>query len=120
MKKVEDTLKEMRDCIGIQAPIVFFEKMVEVFGILFNEIDGLKKDLKLAKQQSALTIAWEPKLAANMIAKQIEILRQDKEVYFNELMEFKKAYADGIVTKDYKTFVEFWELTLGYHPFLDC
>jgi hypothetical protein len=117
--KREDLLKEMKESIGIQDPIVFFGKMIDVFTLMFDKIDSLEKDLKQAKLQSALAIQWEPKLAADMIAKQIEILRQDKDTYFNEISFLKEAYAAGIVTQSYKEFVEFWDNVLGYHPFLD-
>jgi hypothetical protein len=114
-----DLLKEMRNTIGTQEPVVFFNKMVDVFNLLFDRIDGLEKDLIEIKRQTTLSIGWEPRVASKMLSDQISILRQDKDTYFNELSLFKQAYAENVVTLKYDTFCEFWEDTLGYHPFLD-
>jgi len=117
--KREDLLKEMKESIGTKDPIVFFEKMVGVFGLLFDRIDQMEEALHRVKIYSALSVQWEPKVALDMLAEQIEILRQDKETYFNELSALKKAYAEDSVTQNYQVFCKFWLETLGWHPFLD-
>ncbi len=117
--KREDLLLEMKKCVGVQDPIVFFEKMVDVFNLLFDKIDTLQKDVQQAKLQSALAIQWEPKMASTMLTNQINILRQDKDTYFDEISELKKAFAENIVTLNYDTFCKFWQEVLGWHPFLD-
>lgn len=118
MKKA-DLIKEMRDSIGTKDPIVYFDKMVDVFELLFSEFEKLENNLHKIQNNTALSIQWEPKVAADLIAKQIDLLRDDKETYFEELSLLKKAYQEDLVTQDYKTFVEFWMDTLGWHPFLD-
>jgi hypothetical protein len=117
--KREDLLAEMRKSIGTQDPVVFFEKMVDVFDLLFNQIAALDSDLKKAKMQTALAIQWEPKVALTMLADQINILRQDKDTYFDEISELKKAFAENIVTLNYDSFCKFWVDVLGWHPFLE-
>ena len=117
--KREDLLKEMKDMIGKKDPIVFFESMVTVFGLLFDRIDQLENNLKLVKNQSALAIQWEPKVAASMLAEKIQLLKADSDTYFTELVELKKAYTEDRITQNYNEFCEFWQNTLGYHPFLD-
>lgn len=117
--KREDLLKEMRESVGTKEPIVFFEKMVDVFTLLFDRIDRLESELRRVKTQAALAIEWEPRVAADMLVKQIEVLRQDKDTYFAEIDALKKAYADDLVTQNYHSFCEFWLNTLGWHPFLD-
>lgn len=110
--KREVVLKEMRESIGHKEPVDFFAKMVDVFELLFDRIDKLQTN-------SALAINWEPKVASDMIAKQVIVLRQDKDTYFNEITMMKQAFAEGKVTQDYATFCKFWQDTLGWHPFLD-
>lgn len=117
--KRQDLLKEMKDAVGTQEPIVFFAKMIDVFNLMFDRIDQLENNLRQVKNHAALAIEWEPKVAASMIAKQIEALRQDKDTYFMEIEALKKAYADDIVTQNYTQFCQFWLDTLGWHPFLD-
>ncbi len=117
--KREDVLKEMRECIGTQEPVVFFGKMVDVFDILFNQIDQLKFDLNKANVKATLAIKWEPKVASQMLADIIHDLRQDRDTYSEQLSNLKKAYAENVVTQNYDTFCSFWIDTLGYHPFLD-
>lgn len=117
--KREDLLKDMKSSVGTQEPVVFFEKMVDVFNLLFDKIDLLEKSLHNVKTQTALSIEWEPRIAADMLVKQIEILRQDKDTYFTELSTLKKAYAEDLVTQNYTAFCQFWLDTLGWHPFLD-
>lgn len=117
--KREDVLKDMKASIGTQEPIVFFDKMVDVFMILFDKIDGLEREVAQARLQSSLAIEWEPRIAADMLAKQIDVLRKDKDTYFSEIASLKKAYAEDVVTQQYGTFCQFWLDVLGWHPFLD-
>jgi hypothetical protein len=117
--KREDLLKEMKESIGTKNPIEFFENMVSVFNLLFDRIEQMEESLHRVKVYSALSIQWEPRVALDMIAEQIEILRQDKETYFSELSALKKAYAEDSVTQNYQAFCQFWQITLGWHPFLD-
>lgn len=117
--KREDLLKEMKNSIGTKEPVEFFDKMVDVLNLLFDRIDNLENNLQAVKKQTALAIEWEPRVAADMIAKQIEVLRQDKDTYFAEISSLKKAYAEDLVTLNYNSFCKFWMDTLGWHPFLD-
>ena len=117
--KREDLLKDMKAAIGTQDPIVFFEKMVDVFVLLFDKIEKLEQETSKTKLQSALAIEWEPRIAADMLASKIEVLRKDKDTYFAEITAFKKAYAEDLVTQNYSQFCQFWIDTLGWHPFLD-
>jgi hypothetical protein len=119
MVRREALLKEMKDAIGTKDPVVFFEKFVDVFSLLFDQIEHLKTDNQRLQTYTALAIQWEPKVASDLLAKQIEVLRQDKDTYFNELSALKKAYAENIVTQNYPDFCRFWLDTLGWHPFLD-
>ena len=117
----DDLLKEMRDSIGTQAPIVFFEKMVDVMGLLFNRIDDLEKDLKETRMNAALAIQWEPKVASAMLSDQINVLRKDKDkdTYFEDITRLKKAFVEDRVTQNYQDFCSFWQEVLGWHPFLN-
>jgi hypothetical protein len=99
--KREDVLKEMKEAVGTKEPIAFFEKMVDVFDLLFSRIDQLESQLNRVKTQSALAIQWEPKVASDMLAKQVEVLRQDKDTYFNEINALKKAFAEDRITQNY-------------------
>jgi hypothetical protein len=119
--KREDLISEMKGSIGTKEPIVFFQKMVDAFNLLFDRLDQLESDLKKVKVQSALSIQWEPKLASEMLAKQVYVLRQnkDKDAYANEIEALKVAYAQDKVTQNYQEFCKFWVETLGWHPFLD-
>ena len=54
-----------------------------------------------------------------MMSKQIDVLRKDKDTYFQALIDFKKAYTEDRVTQNYHDFVAFWMTTLGFHPFLE-
>lgn len=112
-------LKEMKDSVGTQEPIVFFAKMVDVFDLLFNRIDELEDELKEANLKAALAIQWEPRLAAGMLADKIQILRQDKDTYAEEISQLKKAFVEDKVTQNYDEFCAFWKEALGYHPFLE-
>lgn len=115
----EDILKEMKDMIGKKEPIEFFGKMIDVFGLLFDQIDYLKQELLAVRVNSALSIQWEPKLASDMLTAQVDLLREDKETYFNEISALKKAFQEDKITQNYADFVAFWQETLGWHPFLN-
>lgn len=117
--KREDLLKEMKESIGTKDPVVFFDKMVDVFNLLFDRIDQLDLDNHRLQTYAALAIKWEPKVASGMLSQQIDILRRDRDTYFTELSAFKKAYAENVVTQNYSDFCQFWLDTLGWHPFLD-
>jgi hypothetical protein len=117
--KREDVIAEMKKSIGTREPLFFFEKMVDVFTLLFDRIDELENKLDLTKMQTALAIQWEPKVARAMLTAQINVLRQDKETYFNEIDLLKRAFAADVVTQNYSDFCRFWEDTLGYHPFME-
>lgn len=112
-------LKEMKDSIGTKDPIVFFEKMVDVFSLLFNRIDYLEQELAETKMSANLAIQWEPKVAREMITSQINILRENRDTYIEEISILKKAFIEDRVTQNYHDFCNFWEETLGFHPFLD-
>lgn len=119
--KREDLMKEMKQAVGTKEPIVFFDKMADAINLLFDRIDQLEVDLQQVKVQSALSIQWEPKLASEMLAKQVYSLRQnqDKDAYKSEIDSLKEAYAQDKVTQNYQEFCKFWVDTLGWHPFLD-
>ena len=117
--KREDLLAEMKGCIGTQEPVVFFEKMVDVFSLLFDQIDQLKFEVNKANVKATLAIQWEPKLASTMLASMINDLRSDRETYFEEITALKKAFVEDKITQNYNDFCSFWEETLGYHPFLE-
>lgn len=117
--KRENLIKEMKDMVGKKDPIEFFGKMVDVFDMMFDRIDYLQRELLAVRINSALAIQWEPKLASDMLTSQVEVLRQDKETYFNEISALKKAFQEDKVTQSYKDFVNFWQETLGWHPFLN-
>ena len=112
-------LKEMKDSIGTQEPIVFFDKMVDLFNLLFDRIEDLEQNVAETKMNSALAIHWEPKVARSMITEQIDILRVNKDTYVEEISKLKRAFIEDKVTQNYNDFCSFWEETLGFHPFLD-
>ena len=112
-------LKEMKDSIGTKDPIVFFEKMVDVFSLLFDRVDDLEQELAETKMNANLAIQWEPKVARQMITSQIDILRENRDTYIEEISILKKAFIEDRVTQNYHDFCTFWEDTLGFHPFLD-
>lgn len=113
-------LDEMKSSVGSQAPVVYFEKLTELFSILFDKIENLEDELHQVRMQSALAIQWDPKVASNMLAEQIEVLRKaDKDTYAFEIIDLKRAYADDLITQEYASFCQFWLDTLGFHPFLN-
>jgi|SRR5579885_1314191 len=115
----KELLEEMRKSVGMQDPIVFFQKFTDVFTLLFDRIESLESELHRVKVQTALAIQWEPAVAADMLVKEIAVMRQDKDTYHAEITALKQAYAEDKVTQSYAEFVKFWQDTLGYHPFLD-
>lgn len=116
----KDLLKEMKDGIGNKDPILFFEKMVDVFNLMFDKIEHLENQVHRAQIHAALAIEWEPKIASEMLAKQANLLRQaDKETFHVEISALKIAYAENKVTQNYIDFCNFWVDTLGWHPFLE-
>lgn len=115
----ESLLKEMRDSVGTKDPVEFFAKMTDVFGLLFDRIDVLEKNINRIKKHSALAIQWDPRMASELLAAQVNVLRQDKDVYFNEITALKTAFGEDKVTQSYAEFCQFWLDTLGSHPFLD-
>lgn len=120
MKPNEELLlKEMKDSVGTQDPIVFFSNLVKVLELLFVRADSLEKTLKQVALQSSLAIQWDPKLASDMLSNIIQNLREDKETYVEELSQLKKAFIEDKVTQNYQDFCAFWQEVLGYHPFLD-
>lgn len=115
----QDIIREMKAVVGTREPLVFFDKMTDLFTLLFDRIDKLESDLLSVRVNSALAIQWEPKLASDMLVAQVDILREDKETYANELSSLKKAFAEDKITQSYPKFVAFWQETLGWHPFLN-
>jgi hypothetical protein len=117
--KRDELLKDMKESIGTKDPIEFFAKLTDVFTLVFDRLDQLEKQNHRLQTYAALAIQWEPRVAADLLAKQIEILRQDKDTYFVELTALKRAYGEDRVTQNYHDFCQFWLDTLGWHPFLD-
>lgn len=112
-------LQEMKDSVGNQAPVVFFEKMCDAFNLLFDRIDELEEQVRESNLKAALAIQWEPKVAQTMITEQINLLRQDRDTYTEEISQLKKAFVENKVTQSYDEFCQFWQDVLGFHPFLD-
>lgn len=117
--KREELLLELKNAVGNKNPIEFFQKFVDVFVLLFDKIENVEKQLNQIKTYSALAIKWEPKIASDLLAIEIEKLRSEKDLFYNELSAFKAAYAENKVTQNYYDFCKFWLDTLGYHPFIN-
>lgn len=115
----EDVLKEMRESIGTKDPIEYFNKMTDLFQLLFSKIEEVESELYRTRVNAALAIKWEPKIASNLITQQINILRRDRDTFHNEISELKKAFVEDVVTQSYSEFCAFWQDVLGWHPFLD-
>ena len=114
-----DLLNSMKQSIGSQEPIVFFDKMVDALNLLFNRIDDLESQIKDANLKVALAIHWEPKLASSLLSKMIDRMRkEDKETYAEQIVQLKKAFVDDKITHSYLSFCQFWEEVLGYHAFM--
>ena len=116
--KHESLLEEMKGSIGTKDPIDFFMSLTNLFSIMFDKLSKIEKDLNKLKINTALSLQWDSRVANEMLLEQIEILRKDKETYHAELSACKVAYANGVITQQYSTFVEFWINTLGFHPFI--
>lgn len=113
-------LLDMKNSIGTQAPTVYFEKLTDLLEMLFDHVEDLEEELHQVRTHSALAIQWDPKVASNMLAEQIEVLRKaDKDTYAFEIIDLKRAYADDLITQEYASFCQFWLDTLGFHPFLN-
>ncbi len=117
--KRELLIKEMKECVGQKDPVVYFEKMTDAFNLLFDKLEELSKEVSRVKTNSALSIEWDEQVASDMLLKQIEVLRADKDTYHTQITLLKLVYAQGEVVKSYNKFVNFWLDTLGWHPFLD-
>jgi hypothetical protein len=125
-KQMSDLIHKMNETIGAKEPIEYFKFLTQAIEMLIDDnivqreiIQDMRAELHRVKTQSALAIQWEPRVAANMMSKQIDVLRQDKDTYFQELESFKKAFVEDRVTQNYHDFVKFWTETLGWHPFLE-
>ena len=120
----DSLLKEMRESIGTKDPIVFFEKMIDAFEILFNQIDHLRVEVQDTKNFLTLAIKWDPKVANSMLVRTIQDLRVKGDdgtgvnVFHEEISQLKKLMMNGEMTADYDTFCKLFIETLGYHPFL--
>ena len=115
----EQILKDLKESVLNKEPIEYFGKLAETLELLFSKIQNLENNLNQVKVQSALAIQWEPKVAADMLNKQIEVLRKDKDLYKTEISAFKKAVIEDIITQNYSSFCVFWQMILGFHPFLN-
>lgn len=113
-----DILKEMKESIGTKDPIVYFDKFTDVLSLLFDEIEYNKQEAIKMKFLLALAIKWDPKVANNLLTIQINELRSNKDIYFDEISKLKKAFYENKITADYDSFCNFWQETLGWHPFL--
>lgn len=117
-------LKEMRESIGTKDPVVFFEKMVDVFDALFEQINFLRTEVQDTKNFLTLAIEWDPKVANSMLVRTIADLRSKGDdgagvnVFHEEISSLKKMMMTGEMTTDYQTFCKKFVETLGYHPFL--
>src|SRR5688572_29579835 len=104
----EDLLKEMKESIGTKDPIEYFDKLTDVLTLLFNRIDDLEKTVDRLTVQSALSIQWDPRLASDMLAKEVTKLRlTDKDGFTAEISALKVAFAEDKVTQSYDEFVNF-------------
>ena len=120
----EDLLKEMKNTIGTESPRIFFDKMVDVFGLLFDKLDRLEKQLKITKRYAALSINWNDQCAKTMIMEEIAFLRKNGKqpdntnLYSNEIEKLEYMYNWPIGSCE--NFCHQWQLILGYHPFLEA
>jgi hypothetical protein len=113
------SLKEMKESIGTKDPVVFFDKLTDTIAILFDRIDQLEITLHNVKTCSALAVHWDPKIASDLLVKQVNVLRPEKDTYFAEITALKNAVSEDKITQEYGAFCAFWQETLGWHPFLD-
>lgn len=118
--KADLLLQEMRDSVGLKEPTVYFAKLTDVLQQLTNQLAQLTADVDRLKTNTALAIQWEPKVASDMLSKEITKLRgADKDIYASEILALQQAYAEDRVTQEYADFCIFWQNTLGFHPFLE-
>lgn len=118
--KHQDLLKQMQDTIGVQDPIVYFDKFTQLLGLLFDRLDTLETQVQRLGAHVSLAIQWDPKVASNMLAQQIKTLkRADKDIYTCEIAALQAAYTNDHITQEYSDFCTFWQEVLGYHPFMD-
>jgi hypothetical protein len=116
----QELIKDMKSTIGTREPTVYFDKMTDLFTMMFDKIDRLEAELHRVKTNSALAIQWEPRVAADMLSREITKLKKlDKETYAFEIIDLQRAYGEDRVTQEYTSFCQFWQDTLGWHPFLD-
>ena len=113
-------LLEMKEGIGTKDPIVYFDKLTDVLGLLFLQLEELKKENEMLKTMSALSIEWDAQVAREMLISEIEKLRSDKDTFFKEISLLKQAYSEDKITQSYKEFCSFWKDTLGWHPFMEA
>ena len=119
-------INEMKNAIGTKDPIEYFQSLTTAFEMLFDRLSCIEKQLEQSNQkadelktQFALAIHWDSAVALTMLSKQIDILRQNKEMYSVEITALKAAHLENKITQNYNDFCEFWKDTLGYHPFIN-
>jgi hypothetical protein len=111
-------LEEMKESIGTRDPVIYFDKLTDLLSSLFQKLEKNEVELKRSKYLLSLAINWDAKIASAYIAYQINELRENKDIYFNEISLFKEAYTKDLVTQNSKDFCDFWQSVLGWHPFL--
>lgn len=120
----QDLIKEMRASIGTKDPVVFFEKMIDLFDALFEEMTFIRSEVQDTKNFMALAIKWDAKVANSMLVRTIMELRVKGDdgtninIFHEEISVLKKLMITGEMTVDYDTFVKKFTEILGYHPFL--
>jgi len=121
-------LEDMREMVGKKEPVLFFKSLVDVFEHIFDKLSDLEEKVNKIKTVdkdssekseliAALSVKWDPQIAALLLAKEIEKLRENKSLFRQEISQFKEAYTQNIVTQDYDSFVRFWQDVIGEHPF---
>jgi hypothetical protein len=113
-----DLLKEMKASVGTKDPTEYFSNLTDVLSLLFDELESSKQEAAKMKFLLALAIKWDYRVASDLLAVQINELRVNKDIYFDEITKLKQAFKENIITLDYDTFCAFWQETLGWHPFL--
>ncbi len=120
----QDLIKEMRASIGTKDPVIFFEKMIDLFDALFEEMTFIRSEVQDTKNFMALAIKWDAKVANSMLVRTIMELRVKGDdgtninIFHEEISVLKKLMITGEMTVDYDTFVKKFTEILGYHPFL--
>lgn len=122
-----DLIKEMKDSVGTQNPEVYFQKMTELFNLLFDKMDELTNQMNRVQLNSTMAIYWDERLALKMIDAEIKHMRMygkdpllGGNIYSDEIQVLQGVYKDSSVIKSYPDFCQFWQDILGYHPFLDA